>query len=75
MNIKAITRGALAIALICIFFTIFKGTTNIFNALLVPTALYISLINQRVKEIFATFGTLRGFDDAAILGLRERRVI
>ena len=40
MRIKAITTGALTIALVCVFFMIFKGPTNIFNALLVPLVLY-----------------------------------
>jgi len=37
---------------------LFKGTTNIFNALLVPLVLHLNIINQKWKEIFGIFGAL-----------------
>jgi hypothetical protein len=53
IRIQAITRGALTIALVCIFFTVFKGVTNIFNALLVPLVLYGNLLDLRREERYA----------------------
>ena len=50
MSIQAITRGALTIALICIFFILFKGFINIFNALLVPLVLYVNLLALKNEE-------------------------
>jgi hypothetical protein len=58
IDIKTITRGALAIALICVYFTVFKGVTNIFNALLVPLTLYLSTVNQTKKGMFTIYGVL-----------------
>lgn len=58
MNVKTITQGALAISLIYIFFIIFKGPTNIINALLVPLTLYFSLMNQNIKGIIGVFSVL-----------------
>lgn len=58
INIKVITRGALSIALICIFFTIFKGPTNIINALLVPLTLFMVTINQKAKGTGVIFTAL-----------------
>jgi len=58
INVKTITRGALSIALICVFFTIFRGPTNIINALLVPLTLYMSVINQKAKDTAVIFSTL-----------------
>ena len=58
ISIKAITRGALTIALICVFFTLFKGVTNIFNALLIPLTLYLSVLNLRKREIFLIYSAL-----------------
>jgi hypothetical protein len=48
----------LTIALVCIFFTVFKGVTNIFNALLVPLALYGNLMNLKREERYAILGAL-----------------
>ncbi|MBN2852271.1 MAG: hypothetical protein JXQ23_05985, partial [Clostridia bacterium] len=58
MNAKSIAVGGLSIALICIFFTLFKGVTNILNAFLVPLALYLSLLKLKKKEIFAVYFVL-----------------
>ena len=48
----------MTIALICIFFTIFKGTTNILNALLVPLVLYVSLMSLKKEEGYTILGAL-----------------
>lgn len=58
IRIQAITRGALTIALVCIFFTVFKGITNILNALLVPLVLYGSLMNLKREERYAVLVAL-----------------
>ncbi len=58
MRIEAITRGAVTIALVCIFFTVFKGVTNIFNALLIPLILYGNLMNLKREERYAILGAL-----------------
>lgn len=58
IRIQAITRGALTIALVCIFFTVFKGVTNIFNALLVPLVLYVNLLNLKREERYVILSAL-----------------
>jgi hypothetical protein len=55
MNVSVITRGAIAVALIFVCFSLFKGPLNILNALLVPLILYISLLNQKLKEMLTVF--------------------
>ena len=57
-KLTMITRGAIAMALIFVFFSIFKGPTNIFNALLIPITLYLSSINQKKKEIFTLYSAV-----------------
>lgn len=56
INTKSITRGALAIALIVVSFSIFKGVTNIFNAFLVPIALHLGTLGTKRVEKAAVFG-------------------
>ncbi len=56
INTKSITRGALAIALIIVSFSMFKGVTNIFNAFLVPIALHLGTVRTKPVEKAAVFG-------------------
>ncbi|MBU3113249.1 hypothetical protein [Clostridium lacusfryxellense] len=55
INLNIITRGAMAMALIFISFSLFKGVTNILNAFIVPLVLYLCLINQKKKQIFTLY--------------------
>ncbi|MEI7884888.1 MAG: hypothetical protein WCI30_06010 [Clostridia bacterium] len=55
MKTKTITQGALVVALIMVFFLIFKGVTNIFNALLVPLSLYLVAIGKAKRDIFSIY--------------------
>jgi len=50
-----ITRGALAIALIFVYFSLFKGVTNIINAFLVPLTLCVFTMKSKKKEIFIVY--------------------
>ena len=58
INLNLITRGAMAIALIFIFFSLFRGSTNIINAFLVPLTLYLSTINLKKKQIFTLYAAV-----------------
>ncbi len=51
VHTKSITFGALAVALVIVSFTLFKGVTNILNALLVPLALSLVSLKLRKMEI------------------------
>lgn len=55
INLNMITRGAMALALIFVFFTIFKGVTNILNAFLIPLTLFLCTIDQKRKQIFTLY--------------------
>jgi len=55
IKLKMITRGAMAIALIFVSFTLFKGVTNILNAFLVPLTLYLCTINQKKMQVFSLY--------------------
>lgn len=56
-NTKNLTISALAIALVLVSFTLFKGTTNLFNAILVPLILAIMVYRIPVKQRFITLFT------------------
>ncbi|HEY5561769.1 MAG TPA: hypothetical protein VIK72_08460 [Clostridiaceae bacterium] len=58
IKLSSITRGAMAIALIFVSFSLFRGVTNILNALLVPLTLYLSSINQKKKQIFTLYSVV-----------------
>lgn len=58
MNLKMLARGAIAVGLILVFFTLFKGATNILNALFVPLTLFITTINCKKKDLFIIFAAL-----------------
>jgi len=58
IKLNMITRGAMAMALIFISFSLFKGVTNILNAFLVPMALYLCSINQKKKQIFTLYSAV-----------------
>lgn len=53
MKTKTITRAAMALTLIFICFSIFKGTTNILNALFIPLILYFGLFKLSSREFIA----------------------
>lgn len=53
MKTKTITRAAMALTLIFICFSIFKGTTNILNALFIPLILYFALFQLSSREFIA----------------------
>ena len=55
MTVRSITFGALTIALIVVFFTFFKGVTNILNAFFVPMILFSFSINRNTLELLAVF--------------------
>ncbi len=55
VSVRSITFGALTIALIVVFFTIFKGVTNILNAFFVPMILFSFSINRKAIELLAVF--------------------
>lgn len=50
-----ITHGALALTLILVFFLMFKGVTNILNALLVPIVLHTFSINKKSRDIVVLY--------------------
>jgi len=50
-----ITQGAIGIALIFVYFSLFKGPTNIINALLIPITLFLISIKQKKKDIFILY--------------------
>lgn len=64
VELNMITRGAMALALIFVFFSLFKGVTNILNAFLVPLTLYLCcciaflLIKLREKKVNTLLSTL-----------------
>ena len=53
-----ITQGAIGIALIFVYFSLFKGPTNIINALLIPITLFLISIKQRKKDIFVLYAAV-----------------
>jgi len=50
MRIKNLTLAALSLALIFVFFMIFKGVTNILNSIFVPLVFYINISKFKWKE-------------------------
>lgn len=58
VKLNMITRGAMALALIFVFFTLFRGVTNILNAFLIPLTLYVCTINQKEKQIFTLYSAV-----------------
>ena len=53
-----ITQGAIGIALIFVYFSLFKGPTNIINALLIPITLFLISIKQKKKDIFILYSAV-----------------
>lgn len=53
LSVRSVTFGALTIALIVVFFTLFKGVTNILNAFFVPITLFSFSINRKASELLA----------------------
>lgn len=53
LSVRSVTFGALTIALIVVFFTFFKGVTNILNAFFVPITLFSFSINRKASELLA----------------------
>ena len=49
-----ITHSAISLALIFVFFSIFRGTTNILNSMLVPLVLYLNMRKQDLKSTVTT---------------------
>lgn len=58
MGLKTITRGALAVALIYVCFLMFKGATNILNALFVPLIIYLVTLESSKKDTLALYGMI-----------------
>lgn len=58
VKLNMITRGAMAMALIFVSFSLFKGVTNILNAFLVPMALYLCCVNQEQKQILTLYSAV-----------------
>ena len=58
IKLNMITRGAMAMALIFVSFSLFKGVTNILNAFLVPMALYLCCVNQKQKQILTLYSAV-----------------
>ena len=61
IEVSTITKGALMLALIYIFFFLFKGVTNIFNAFLVPITLYVFSKGKNRQEKLLIYGVLITF--------------
>ena len=55
MKLNNITYSAISLALIFVFFMTFRGALNIFNSILVPLVLYITMRKYSPKEMIATF--------------------
>ncbi len=55
ISIRSITFGALTIALIVVFFSLFKGITNILNAFFVPITLFFYSINRKALELVTVY--------------------
>lgn len=49
------TRSALAIPIVCISFMLFKGPSNILNALFVPLTIFVFTFNSNRKESIAFY--------------------
>jgi hypothetical protein len=52
IRLGTITQGALAVAMVLVFFSLFKGVTNILNAFAVPLILYAVSVGKKFREIF-----------------------
>ena len=51
-------KSALMVALIFVFFTVFRGFANLLNAFLVPMALYVGLKEADRAQAFTLFGAV-----------------
>jgi len=58
MKINEVTRAGIILALVMVSYALFKGTSNIFNALLVPLFLYAAISNLSLKGVVALFLSL-----------------
>lgn len=52
---STITQGAITLGIICGFFVLFRGVTNIFNAFLVPISLYVYLKGKKKRDIWVMY--------------------
>lgn len=52
MKTRELTHTAVSLSLIIISFILFKGSTNIFNAVIVPTIFYLNYSKFSLKEFF-----------------------
>ncbi|PUU87737.1 MAG: hypothetical protein CI947_2116, partial [Halanaerobium sp.] len=50
MKTRELTHTAISLSLITISFILFKGTTNVFNAVTVPTILYLNYSKFSLRE-------------------------
>lgn len=53
MRINNLTLAALSLALVFVFFMLFKGVTNILNSVFVPLVFYINISRFKWKEYIA----------------------
>lgn len=53
MRINNLTLAALSLALVFVFFMLFKGVTNILNSIFVPLVFYINISKFKWKEYIA----------------------
>jgi len=58
MKTVELTRTAIVLALIMVFYALFKGTANILNAMLVPLLLYAAISGLSLKGRMALFFAL-----------------
>ncbi len=58
MNVGLVAQGALAIAMVTVFFLMFRGVTNVFNALLVPLTLYAFSRGNKLEEILTVYAAV-----------------
>lgn len=52
LRTREITHTALSLSLVMISFILFKGSTNVFNAVIVPTVFYINYSKFSLREFF-----------------------
>ncbi len=50
MHVQKLTKSAIFLALIVVSFLLFRGTTNIFNAVIVPLLISITIKDMKIKE-------------------------
>ena len=58
MKTVEVARAGLVLALVMVFFTLFRGASNILNALLVPLLLYAAISGFSLKSRIALFFAL-----------------